>query len=705
MVGRRLSGGEGGGSRAESFTLLLDTPLSSAVNLASWSPTMDLLAIATADRQLCVYRLNWQRLWAISPETAVTALCWRPDGRALAVGDEDGSITLLDVEEGEQRHVLKSHSAPVACMSWLEGANNGGNNAAYPEDRANRFFAPVPLPPTATKPGAKPELVGSDLNGMLDAAMTILCSADSTGVVNLTTYGLFPIASVDLRAVSVAEGDCLSLKLTPMQVASLSALHFDTGSLFTRRAEIAQVAIHACHVLALKDLAGAAMNDAQHAWAEAATAVSKQMQLLADHLADNGSALQAHEELQSFLVSGTVSPGLHQFLINLRDQGVRRLARSVHNAISNIAALLHHNFVPAVEVWLFRLGELRGILRWKSRAAAIGLTAASVERAIAAASALRIRCEAFIRLLGNVKKQYSAFLDWLLVGVRQFTDDRPAQDTLPTVSSCEVAEFINSQLQHDKLAPELEPGTAEHIRADQSADELDVIKVISSTSAGLDQLLALKLHQQFQQLCQRTEDLFSQLAHSLSSQCHLTKAVSLGQNEGDACVSYQSSQGDEVSKMTLLVASCWKSNGDGDQALQLTNFTRVGSDVSTSAAAIAMPPTAHVIDMAFYKKGQLALLMVGDGAAVVRLVECEQLPFVQLDFERTKPAAVSLNDIEHRLRTCGSDALAPLAVSGPRGVASILAGSRRIQLYDLEEDEAQEGDQENEAANDAEDMH
>lgn len=84
-----------------SFTELADKALTADVKIASWCPTMDLLALSTADGQLCLHRLNWQRLWAVSPESAVTSLCWRPDGKVLACGYEDGFISLLDVENGE----------------------------------------------------------------------------------------------------------------------------------------------------------------------------------------------------------------------------------------------------------------------------------------------------------------------------------------------------------------------------------------------------------------------------------------------------------------------------------------------------------------------------------------------------------------------------------------------------------------------------
>ena len=60
---------------AQAFTQLLDRGLSAEGSLAAWCPTMDLLALATADGQLHLFRLNWQRLWWQSPDAAITGAC------------------------------------------------------------------------------------------------------------------------------------------------------------------------------------------------------------------------------------------------------------------------------------------------------------------------------------------------------------------------------------------------------------------------------------------------------------------------------------------------------------------------------------------------------------------------------------------------------------------------------------------------------
>ena len=121
-------------------------------SVAAWSPDKDVLALALADGQLSVHRHNWQRLWVAHPgapppsfrssapqhsprfchssratgrnwfalsglgfegvaltqpyrhsvfwgsASEVTSLCWRPDGKLLAVGHKDGSLALMDLE-------------------------------------------------------------------------------------------------------------------------------------------------------------------------------------------------------------------------------------------------------------------------------------------------------------------------------------------------------------------------------------------------------------------------------------------------------------------------------------------------------------------------------------------------------------------------------------------------------------------------------
>lgn len=70
---------------ATAFTEYVSERVEVLAVAAAWCPTMDLLALVTADGQLAVYRLNWhscalKELWKATPEQHITTLTWRPDG-------------------------------------------------------------------------------------------------------------------------------------------------------------------------------------------------------------------------------------------------------------------------------------------------------------------------------------------------------------------------------------------------------------------------------------------------------------------------------------------------------------------------------------------------------------------------------------------------------------------------------------------------
>jgi hypothetical protein len=70
---------------ATAFTEYVSERVEVLAVAAAWCPTMDLLALVTADGQLAVHRLNWhscalKELWKASPEQHITTLTWRPDG-------------------------------------------------------------------------------------------------------------------------------------------------------------------------------------------------------------------------------------------------------------------------------------------------------------------------------------------------------------------------------------------------------------------------------------------------------------------------------------------------------------------------------------------------------------------------------------------------------------------------------------------------
>ena len=122
--------------RLGSFSALSDRLLPAKTQLAAWCPTMDLLAVAFADGRVAVHRLNWQRLWMVTPDAAPTALAWTPSGSALAVGRQDGTVSLLASETGDVEQELKAgadEGADASLLLWQKCTDRGLLQHPIPE--------------------------------------------------------------------------------------------------------------------------------------------------------------------------------------------------------------------------------------------------------------------------------------------------------------------------------------------------------------------------------------------------------------------------------------------------------------------------------------------------------------------------------------------------------------------------------------------
>ena len=228
---------------------------------AAWCPTMDLLALSSADGRLAVRRLDWTRLWsarvganasssssaaaaataaakpaAVAPAASVTALAWRPDGRALAVASSCGGLEVRAAEDGE---VLASLSGGAGegggcsfvALSWATDGGGDGPAAAPLSLRDSLVASGPPLPPCplpapeefeerreaeAQADGLEAEVAEAAEEEEEGAAppttakatrrtaappprrepssLQVLAAADSAGVVHLFGPGLVPLA-------------------------------------------------------------------------------------------------------------------------------------------------------------------------------------------------------------------------------------------------------------------------------------------------------------------------------------------------------------------------------------------------------------------------------------------------------------------------------------------------------------------------------
>ena len=167
----------------------MELALSAEVRLGAFCPTMDLLALVTSpDDQVCLWRLNWQKLFAFSPEAPVATLAWRPDGKILTLGHNQGVISLINVETGEAFLRSSVSEVGICCLAWapIERLKHPAwSRQQKPKHQAamHSLLSAAPGAPAQPAPQA-----------------ALLCIIDNSGTLQLMTADLFRLAKTQLPA-------------------------------------------------------------------------------------------------------------------------------------------------------------------------------------------------------------------------------------------------------------------------------------------------------------------------------------------------------------------------------------------------------------------------------------------------------------------------------------------------------------------------
>ncbi len=110
--------------------------LTSPVRSFAWSPTVDLCVFVMA-KEVSAHRLSGQKVWSVSGlhmyDLEFTHVTWRDDGaiplrtclwigKVIATGLDDGSVFVLDVQDGRKIHEVMLNSlpqGPISCLNWI----------------------------------------------------------------------------------------------------------------------------------------------------------------------------------------------------------------------------------------------------------------------------------------------------------------------------------------------------------------------------------------------------------------------------------------------------------------------------------------------------------------------------------------------------------------------------------------------------------
>ncbi|KAG5023282.1 hypothetical protein JHK85_019624 [Glycine max] len=529
-------------SRVIPFQLQFDKPLASQIKIAEWNPEKDLLAMVTDDSKILLHRFNWQRLWTITPGRCITSLCWRPDGKAIAVGLDDGTLSLHDVED------------------------DFGHTSKY-EDRTSRFFPPAPRVPRM------PGLVSGD-NGFMDDSedsfqelsnsshqrFNILCSADKDGNICFSIFGIFPIGKVNIhnltfptfcdgsemsngvsnalihkvalskdlcRLIVTCSGDLVKVgdDLGEIQMVGnnehgLHCLALNTAIFWNRKNELHQVAQQASNIEDLTEVVRTSLSVMCRQWSDAMNTFQEKFRSLSTLIINHGLDSSPQEEFLSLLGGARTSPPVHQFLVNtLGEVGVKRISKVLSGAGKELQRIVLDHLQPAVEVIGFRIGELRGLSRWRARYHGIGLDESLINNATEKAGMLLVQVERFMRVLSSVVQQYSNFFNWLLKCIKLLMSE-PSDQLLPYNSELVIV-FLKFLYEQDPVKQLLEVSETEY-EVELDLETMQRVRELVQFGGFADtEYLRRTLAKEFQLM-----ELRSALHHDLQILAHCPAALS-----------------------------------------------------------------------------------------------------------------------------------------------------------------------------------
>lgn len=779
---------EGSSSTAIPFQLQFDKPIPSQVRIAEWNPEKDLLAMVTEDSKVLLHRFNWQRLWTISPGKCVTSLCWRPDGKAIALGLEDGLISLHDVENGKLLRSIKLHKMAVTCLNWEEDAKLIEDESAFLafEDRTMRFFPPSPRIPRM------PGLDSGD-NGLMDdpedsfqdlstshQRFNILCSGDKDGCICFSIFGIFPIAKINIHKLSFCtpfldnqtrcklsnasihkvafsknlcklvvlcfgvlsedKGEDKSLVADELMhldkssfsdgpLVGLHCLLLNTSIFFNRKNELHQVAQQASNVEDLLEVIRASLSVMSKHWSGAMNLFTEKFGSLSSLIADHGLDSSPQDEFLSLLCGARTSPPLHQFLVNsLGETGLKRVAKAIDGAGKELHLIIREHLQPAIEIIGFRIGELRGLSRWRARYQVIGLDEKLINNATEKVGMFIVQVERFLRVLAIVIYQFQNFFNWLSKCIKMLLSE-PTDQIQPPNSELVVI-FLKFLFVHDPVGQLLELYEVKH-NIEVDIDTMRQVEQLVAFGGFSDtKYLERSLVKEFSQLEECFKEAFLMPFTTVSMKIHCEDFLSLypappspsfPSSDAATSISYyenlRSASGSHGSHHNLVDYICFKLP---DGSLDMVNcvcilrgFTNDSSSIqkgfsSLEAILLCIPGGYDCVDLSLYKDEQVVLLLNQESSSTesperawMMMIQASDLSFAAVSrpafgnlwsLHELKASATDLHFENGKVRCISHCVARPLAVSASRGVACVFSLRRRALVYILDEDEEETSD-------------
>ncbi|KAK4361049.1 hypothetical protein RND71_020001 [Anisodus tanguticus] len=471
------------------------------------------------------------------------------------------------------------------------------------------------------------------------------------------------------------------------------AVGLEDGTISLHDLEVAQ---QASNIEDLSEVIRTSLSVMSKIWSDAMHTFHEKFNAVSTLIVDHGLDSTPQDEFLSLLGGARASPPLHQFLENsLGEAGLKRVAKAVNGAGKELQLIVLDHLQPAAEIIGFRIGELRGLSKWRAHYKGIGLDEKLMDNATERSGMLLVQVERFMKVLASV--------------VQQFLYDQDPVRQLLKLSE------VDSSVEVD-------------------LETMERIKQLAYFGGFSDlEYLKRTLSQEFQQMEACFKDAFEMPFSTISGKllCEdllplfpIASSSKLNPHKVPASVSYyedilHEASESEIHQQTLTGYISFKLPDDSFPVTNCLGIVRrlthdLGKVDSTydpvKAALLCIPDGYHCTDLSLYKEGHIVLLLNetattsdSSGNAYMMILQAGDLPFVCLSRSNTpnswklhqlQDSAIYLQLESEKVRSIPHSVVPPLAVRASRGIACVFAARKRALIYILDEDEDEVSDTE-----------
>ncbi|KAJ6160499.1 Anaphase-promoting complex subunit 4 [Penicillium chermesinum] len=419
-------------------------PAKCKLGTLAYCPTMDLIALATEDEELHVFRLNGQKVFGGSfggdpylgedeEDGEVRAVAWKGNGRLLAVACGDGSLRIISAYTGKTVHHYPIHrdqsedadeeqTAPkVTCLGW--GLNFTDSKAMYKHlvDSTGQVsledLLAASLQPSKAAAMLKADLPGNSQDDLFSSRASIdaifhSSAKDTSDSVDVLFVG-FDDGSVHLRIFDCFEIGSFSIRDDTAGARSRFILCHASHPFSSTHAMLASSGTRPESPDAPIDLVTLDLRFITKSGRYLSLLASKttQLQNLLRYIGSVQRQIELEwknaQELPARFLRG-ISEDLQEKCQDTRD-GIRLSV----GGYENIRRLTHECLLPALERSQVLLGRLVGLSKFSKLGGILGLDTPKLNAIIETLDCLHILAHNILIHTNEELRQFMAFSRWL----------------------------------------------------------------------------------------------------------------------------------------------------------------------------------------------------------------------------------------------------------------------------------------------------